>query len=166
MNYLCHDSLFPSGNVSGCPSSGLAWGSLKRCGTSGGGGSELPLQLEGSCLPPSAPEIEGLGFQPQRVNTTFPFLSQPQRPRQGRGALSVGLLPFFKPQERKKNSNQNNFSVLPQNKVRDGREQSQGWEGQGLRLISALPQGLEPWEEAHSCVPKCLPVLQALACPG
>lgn len=43
------------------------------------GGPGFPLQLEGNWLLPSASEIEGLGFQPQQLNTTFPFLSQPQR---------------------------------------------------------------------------------------
>lgn len=39
----------------------------------------LPLQLGGGWLLPSAPEIEGLVFQSQQLNTTFPLLSQPQR---------------------------------------------------------------------------------------
>lgn len=40
---------------------------------------DLPLQLGGSWLLPSALEIEGLGFQPQQHNTTFPLLSDLQR---------------------------------------------------------------------------------------
>lgn len=68
---------------------------------SGGGGSGLPLQLEASCLLPCAPEIEGLGFQPQQVNATFPFLSQPG----GMGGveeLSVGFLSLSHTRARRK----------------------------------------------------------------
>lgn len=50
-------------------------GPVRRGGTSPG----LLLQLGGSWLLPSAPEIEGLGFQPQQHNTTFPLLSELQR---------------------------------------------------------------------------------------
>lgn len=87
---------------------------------------DSPWQLEGSWLLPSAPGIEGLGFQPQQLNTMFPLPSEPQREALScQQCWAVWPAFFSKPHEsgKKKKTQITSFSILPWNEVRDGRDE-------------------------------------------